>query len=100
MIALRGMAAFSYQAIIDPFFICALPLEDGGSRSKQSRSEKKSRKAIQKLGMKPLPGVMRVTIKKSKNVSGPVAYLTLCNFDSLFCCFVSDVYDLLLRASG
>jgi hypothetical protein len=43
--------------------------EDGGSRGKQSRSEKKSRKAIQKLGMKPLPGVMRVTIKKSKNVS-------------------------------
>ena len=38
------------------------------SRGKQSRSEKKSRKAIQKLGMKPVPGVMRVTIKKSKNV--------------------------------
>ena len=38
-------------------------------RSKQSRSEKKSRKAMQKLGMKPVPGVSRVTIKKSKNVS-------------------------------
>ena len=37
-------------------------------RSKQSRSEKKSRKAMQKLGMKPVPGVSRVTIKKSKNV--------------------------------
>jgi hypothetical protein len=43
--------------------------EDGSGRSKQSRSEKKSRKAIQKLGMKPIPGIMRVTIKKSKNVS-------------------------------
>ena len=43
--------------------------EDGTpSRSKQSRSEKKSRKAMQKLGMKPVPGISRVTIKKSKNV--------------------------------
>ena len=44
--------------------------EDGtSSRSKQSRSEKKSRKAMQKLGMKPVPNISRVTIKKSKNVS-------------------------------
>ena len=43
--------------------------EGGAGRSKQSRSEKKSRKAMQKLGMKPVPGVSRVTIKKSKNVS-------------------------------
>ncbi|PIA53266.1 hypothetical protein AQUCO_00900089v1 [Aquilegia coerulea] len=39
-----------------------------GSRSKQSRSEKKSRKAMLKLGMKPIPGVSRVTVKKSKNI--------------------------------
>merc|ERR1712178_269538 len=38
------------------------------SKSKQSRSEKKSRKAVQKLGMKPVTGVMRVTVKKSKNI--------------------------------
>ncbi|PWA77858.1 UBA domain-containing protein/NAC domain-containing protein [Artemisia annua] len=37
-------------------------------RSKQSRSEKKSRKAMLKLGMKPIPGVSRVTVKKSKNI--------------------------------
>jgi hypothetical protein len=43
--------------------------EGGAGRGKQSRSEKKSRKAMQKLGMKPVPGVTRVTIKKSKNVS-------------------------------
>lgn len=42
---------------------------DGSGRSKQSRSEKKSRKAMLKLGMKPIPGVSRVTVKKSKNVS-------------------------------
>jgi len=43
---------------------------EGGdsARAKQSRSEKKSRKAMQKLGMKPVPGVMRVTVKKSKNI--------------------------------
>eukprot|EP00897_Mesotaenium_endlicherianum_P005381 jgi/Mesen1/4871/ME000244S04051 len=41
--------------------------EDGGPKAKQSRSEKKSRRAMQKLGMKPVPGVTRVTIKKSKN---------------------------------
>eukprot|EP00542_Grammatophora_oceanica_P018820 CAMPEP_0194047404 /NCGR_PEP_ID=MMETSP0009_2-20130614/24481_1 /TAXON_ID=210454 /ORGANISM="Grammatophora oceanica, Strain CCMP 410" /LENGTH=226 /DNA_ID=CAMNT_0038693015 /DNA_START=80 /DNA_END=760 /DNA_ORIENTATION=+ len=35
---------------------------------KQNRSEKKSRKAIQKLGMRPVPGVLRVTVKKAKNV--------------------------------
>ena len=32
------------------------------------RSEKKARKAISKLGLKLVPGVARVTIKKSKNI--------------------------------
>merc|ERR1712178_539253 len=41
---------------------------DAASRAKQSLSEKKSRKAVQKLGMKPVTGVMRVTVKKSKNI--------------------------------
>lgn len=43
-------------------------LGDPSGKSKQSRSEKKSRKAMLKLGMKPMPGVSRVTIKKSKNI--------------------------------
>ncbi|KAF3326215.1 nascent polypeptide-associated complex subunit alpha-like protein 1 [Carex littledalei] len=43
-------------------------LGDVNGRSKQSRSEKKSRKAMLKLGMKPITGVNRVTIKKSKNI--------------------------------
>lgn len=43
--------------------------EDGVSgRGKQSRSEKKSRKAMLKLGMKNVSDVKRVTIKKSKNI--------------------------------
>ncbi|KAF6151870.1 hypothetical protein GIB67_010444 [Kingdonia uniflora] len=41
---------------------------DSSGRSKQSRSEKKSRKAMLKLGMKPIHGVTRVTVKKSKNI--------------------------------
>ncbi|KAK1427015.1 hypothetical protein QVD17_15697 [Tagetes erecta] len=41
---------------------------DASGRSKQSRSEKKSRKAMLKLGMKPIPVVSRVTVKKSKNI--------------------------------
>ena len=41
---------------------------DGTHKGKQSRSEKKARKAVQKLGMKPVSDVSRVTIKKSKNV--------------------------------
>nr|KJB34351.1 hypothetical protein B456_006G061300 [Gossypium raimondii] len=41
---------------------------DGTGRSKQSRSEKKSQKAMLKLGMKSIPGVSRVTIKKGKNI--------------------------------
>merc|ERR1712205_214894 len=39
-----------------------------GGKGKHSRSEKKSRKAMQKLGMKPVPGIIRVTVKKSKNI--------------------------------
>ncbi|XP_054795388.1 nascent polypeptide-associated complex subunit alpha-like protein 2 isoform X2 [Prosopis cineraria] len=44
--------------------------EDGGATegSKQSRSEKKSRKAMLKLGLKPVTGVSRVTIKRTKNI--------------------------------
>jgi len=42
--------------------------EDPVSKSKQSRSEKKARKAMSKQGLKPVPGVDRVTIRKSKNI--------------------------------
>ena len=42
--------------------------EGKDDRSRQNRAEKKSRKAVSKLGMKPVPGISRVTIKKSKNI--------------------------------
>jgi len=35
--------------------------------AKQSRSEKKARKAMSKLGLKPVAGVIRVTMKRAKN---------------------------------
>ena len=42
--------------------------EDDSAGGKQNRSEKKARKAIQKLGMKQVEGIHRVTVKKSKNI--------------------------------
>lgn len=38
------------------------------SKAKQSRGEKKARKIMSKLGLKPVAGVVRVTIRKSKNI--------------------------------
>lgn len=43
---------------------CCLLFQEKGA----TRGEKKARKAISKLGMKPIPGVVRVTMKKSKNI--------------------------------
>lgn len=41
---------------------------EDGAKGKQNRSEKKNRKAMQKLGMKSVPDIIRVTVKKSKNI--------------------------------
>lgn len=38
------------------------------SKAKQSRSEKKARKVMSKLGLKQVTGVNRVAIRKSKNI--------------------------------
>ncbi len=42
--------------------------EEPVSKAKQSRGEKKARKAMSKLGLKVVTGVRRVTIRKSKNI--------------------------------
>ncbi|CAG8517446.1 9291_t:CDS:2 [Acaulospora colombiana] len=51
---------------------------DLAKMSSQSRGEKKARKAMQKLGLKPVPGINRVTIRRPKNillvVSNPDVY--------------------------
>ena len=47
------------------------PQGEGGPQvepGKQSRSEKKARKALLKLGLKPIPGIARVTVRKTKNI--------------------------------
>eukprot|EP00584_Thalassiosira_punctigera_P008877 CAMPEP_0172545026 /NCGR_PEP_ID=MMETSP1067-20121228/15053_1 /TAXON_ID=265564 ORGANISM="Thalassiosira punctigera, Strain Tpunct2005C2" /NCGR_SAMPLE_ID=MMETSP1067 /ASSEMBLY_ACC=CAM_ASM_000444 /LENGTH=199 /DNA_ID=CAMNT_0013331697 /DNA_START=123 /DNA_END=722 /DNA_ORIENTATION=+ len=52
-------------------------LEEAGAAAAQpaqaeqaihNRAEKKSRKAMQKLGMRPIPGVVRMSVKKSNQV--------------------------------
>lgn len=43
-------------------------MEEPVSKAKQSRSEKKARKVMSKLGLKNVTGVTRVTIRKSKNI--------------------------------
>jgi len=40
----------------------------GGAQKRQSRSEKKIRKALQKVGLKTVPGIMKVTVKKGKSI--------------------------------
>lgn len=45
--------------------------EEGGGpddKAVSNRAEKKSRKAMQKLGMRPVPGVVRMSVKKSNQV--------------------------------
>merc|ERR1711963_398940 len=56
------------------------------SKAKQSRTEKKARKAMSKLGLKPVVGVTRVTIRKSKNI------LFVINRPDVFKSPASDTY--------
>ncbi|KAF7410392.1 hypothetical protein HZH68_004773 [Vespula germanica] len=56
-----GTAGFPTTAVT------GLPI-DLVSKAKQSRGEKKARKLMSKLGLKPVQGVNRVTIRKSKNI--------------------------------
>merc|ERR1712078_748594 len=46
---------------------------DAARVSRQSKSEKKARKQVQKLGLRPVNDITRVTIKKSKNVIFAIA---------------------------
>eukprot|EP00698_Gefionella_okellyi_P004814 TRINITY_DN14454_c0_g1_i1.p2 TRINITY_DN14454_c0_g1~~TRINITY_DN14454_c0_g1_i1.p2 ORF type:complete len:203 (-),score=62.13 TRINITY_DN14454_c0_g1_i1:175-783(-) len=54
--------------------------------SKQSRSEKKSRKAVQKLGLKQVTDIHRVTIKRAKN------FLFVINKPDVYKSAASDTY--------
>jgi len=75
----------------------------GDVGGKQNRAEKKCRKAIQKLGMKPVTGIVRVTVKKTKNIlfviSKPDVY-KLSNSDSYVCFGEAKIEDLAAQARG
>ncbi|KAM6909668.1 uncharacterized protein nacad [Xenentodon cancila] len=60
--------------------------DEGLNRPKQSRSEKKARKAMSKLGLKPVHGVTRITIRKSKSI------LFVISRPDVFKSPVSDIY--------
>jgi len=47
----------------------------GATVTVHSRGEKKARKALAKLGLKHIPGITRVTLRRPKNVLYPVALL-------------------------
>lgn len=49
----------------------------GSSVAVHSRNEKKARKAIGKLGLKHVPGITRVTLRRPKNVSHDILELRL-----------------------
>ena len=40
---------------------------EAGKENKQSKLERKSRKAVAKLGLKPITGVLRVTLRRQKS---------------------------------
>ncbi|XP_063054686.1 mucin-17 [Engraulis encrasicolus] len=52
----------------DPQCSSTSPADENLNKAKQSRSEKKARKAMSKLGLKQIHGVTRITIRKSKNI--------------------------------
>merc|ERR1711915_153989 len=56
------------SAVADAVAAAAGLNEEGVSKNKQSRGEKKARKIMSKLGLKQVSGVSRVTIRKSKNI--------------------------------
>lgn len=59
-----------------PWYIAGSSYHEGGEGGegadgddgKQNRAEKKARKAMQKLGMRQVSGIIRVTVKKAKNI--------------------------------
>ncbi len=50
----------------------------GASVAVHSRNEKKARKAISKLGLKHVPGITRVTLRRPKNVGHLHQDICLC----------------------
>jgi nascent polypeptide-associated complex subunit alpha len=53
----------------------------GSQVAVHSRNEKKARKAIGKLGLKHVPGITRVTLRRPKGVSGRSERHDICGID-------------------
>lgn len=49
----------------------------GSAVTVHSRNEKKARKSIAKLGLKHVPGITRVTLRRPKNVRSPKTHATV-----------------------
>lgn len=76
----------------------------GASVTVHSRNEKKARKAIAKLGLKHVPGITRVTLRRPKNVgvTVPGGPFKEQDFDLHFCLrskYAFLVADLASRSS-
>lgn len=69
-------------------------LGQADASGKQSRGEKKSRKLMSKLGMKPVGGIHRVTVKKAKNVGFLGCLLVLLVLSSVLCQALSSAAAL------
>jgi nascent polypeptide-associated complex subunit alpha len=69
----RSITSSESQVKVEPQLEPVGISRDVVSKAKQSRSEKKARKAFSKLGLKLVPGINRVTIRKSKNILFVVA---------------------------
>ena len=59
----------------------------GSAVAVHSRNEKKARKAIGKLGLKHIPGITRVTLRRPKGVS---AHGSSCHIKHMNCCSRHD----------
>jgi nascent polypeptide-associated complex subunit alpha len=58
----------------------------GSAVAVHSRNEKKARKSIAKLGLKHVPGITRVTLRRPKGVSPtPKLYSWLCGTHCSYC---------------
>ncbi|KFO33050.1 NAC-alpha domain-containing protein 1 [Fukomys damarensis] len=74
----ESSAELDEQDLSAPHTQCPAQAPTGSSeetiaKAKQSRSEKKARKAMSKLGLRQIQGVTRITIQKSKNILFAIA---------------------------
>ena len=71
-----GSVSMLYTAASSPSFFFSCNVDEGDEKGgKQNRNEKKARKALSKVGLKPIGPVSKVTVKKSKQVCASTGIL-------------------------